>query len=243
MNSQINSVSSSAVSFPTNRETSSVSDGVHHSVANVPENLVGKNAALLQRLVFQNRHTSTSSQPSEEILRIKRNVESTSTAVPIDARSERNIQTLLLEKVQQAFRNVLSDLKQHFSRKGIDVVIISGNRSYTEQDALYAKGRPEVCEQKSLPQTTCSGNRVTNARGGYSNHNFGLAADIGLFQNGRYLGNSPFYKEIGPIVARHPQLEWGGNWKSFVDEPHIQYRVPYSMAQLRERIARNEAIV
>jgi len=213
---------------------------VLHSVVNVPENSVGKNATLLQRLALQNRPTSTSSQASGAILRPKRNVEST--AVPIDARSERNIQTLLLA-VQPTFRNVLSDLKQHFSRKGIDVVIISGNRSYTEQDALYAKGRPEVCEQRSLPETTCNGNKVTNARGGYSNHNFGLAADIGLFQNGRYLGNSPFYKEIGPIVARHPQLEWGGNWKSFVDEPHIQYRVPYNMAQLRERIASNEAIV
>nr|WP_295770097.1 M15 family metallopeptidase [Rhodoferax sp.] len=41
-------------------------------------------------------------------------------------------------------------------------------RSCAEQDALYAQGR------------TAPGNKVTNAKSGDSNHNFGIAFDIGV---------------------------------------------------------------
>jgi len=44
--------------------------------------------------------------------------------------------------------------------------LISGLRTYEEQDALYAQGR------------TAPGPKVTNAPGGHSNHNFGLAFDM-----------------------------------------------------------------
>jgi peptidoglycan L-alanyl-D-glutamate endopeptidase CwlK len=64
---------------------------------------------------------------------------------------------------------------------------------------------------------------VTNAKGGYSNHNFGIAFDIGVFENGKYLGNSPSYRVVGPIGTALG-LEWGGNWKTFVDLPHYQLR-------------------
>ena len=47
--------------------------------------------------------------------------------------------------------------------------ILSGTRTYAEQNALFNK-RP----------------KVTKARGGQSNHNFGIAWDIGIFENGKY---------------------------------------------------------
>lgn len=147
----------------------------------------------------------------------------------IDERSAKNIATLH-PKVQPVMRDFLIEAKKYFQEKGVEVKVISGNRTWAEQDALYSKGR------------TTPGPKVTNARGGQSNHNFGLAIDLGLFANGKYLGDSPFYKHIGPIVAKFPQLEWGGGWK-FVDEPHVQYRVPYTMAQLRERVTSGKAIV
>src|SRR5690606_7828810 len=46
---------------------------------------------------------------------------------------------------------------------GIQLRITQGYRSIAEQDALYAQGR------------TAPGEIVTNARGGQSNHNYGLA--------------------------------------------------------------------
>lgn len=148
----------------------------------------------------------------------------------IDPRSAKNLATLTL-KVQPVFANFLIEAKKHFQEKGVDVRIISGNRTWAEQDALYAKGR------------TTAGPKVTNAKGGQSNHNFGIAIDLGLFKDGKYLEESPLYKDIGKIVAKFPELEWGGSWKSIVDEPHVQYRTGLTLAQMRERMAEGKAIV
>lgn len=149
----------------------------------------------------------------------------------IDARSFKNLSTLLL-KVQPVFAKFLIEAKKHFAEKGVDVRIISGTRTWAEQDALYAKGR------------TTTGPKVTNAQGGQSNHNFGIAVDLGLFlSDGRYLEDTPFYKEIGTVVAKFPELEWGGSWKSIVDEPHVQYRVPYSLAEMRDMVESGKSIV
>jgi peptidoglycan L-alanyl-D-glutamate endopeptidase CwlK len=62
---------------------------------------------------------------------------------------------------------------------GITIKVISGLRTHEEQNDLYAQGR------------TKRGPIVTNARGGYSNHNFGIAFDAGVFESGTYLDESP----------------------------------------------------
>jgi peptidoglycan L-alanyl-D-glutamate endopeptidase CwlK len=148
----------------------------------------------------------------------------------IDPRSAKVISTLLL-KVQPVFANLLIELKKHYQEKGLECKYISGTRTYEEQAAIYAKGR------------TAPGPIVTKARGGESNHNFGIAVDVGLFlPDGRYLGDTPFYRDIGKIVATFPTLEWGGDWK-FIDEPHIQWKTGLTMAQMRERVADGKSIV
>jgi len=149
----------------------------------------------------------------------------------IDARSFKNLSTLLL-KVQPIFAKFLLEAKKHFQDKGLDVRIISGNRTWEEQDALYAQGR------------TAPGPKVTNAKGGQSNHNFGIAVDLGLFTlDGSYLEDTPFYGQIGEIVARFPELEWGGSWKSIVDEPHVQYRTGLTVAELADKVKAGHPIV
>lgn len=110
-------------------------------------------------------------------------------------------------------------------QKGVDVRIISGLRTYAEQDALYAKGR------------TAPGPKVTNARAGFSNHNFGTAWDIGLFEGKKYLTDSPLYKEIGEI-SRSLGLKWGGDFKSFKDYPHYEVSTGLTMAQMRDRVSK-----
>lgn len=146
-----------------------------------------------------------------------------------DSRSERNIATLL-PAAQVAARIFLAAAKEAMAKHGVDVRIISGNRSYAEQDALYAKGR------------TAPGPKVTNARGGYSNHNFGVAWDIGLFKAKEYLSESPHYRTLGKIGKTHG-LEWGGDWKSFPDEPHFQINTGLTLAQMRSRIAKGIPIL
>lgn len=148
----------------------------------------------------------------------------------IDRRSAKVIETLLL-KVQPTFANLLIELKKHYQEKGVEVKYISGTRTWAEQDALYAQGR------------TKPGPIVTRAKGGESNHNFSIAVDAGLFTpDGKYLGTSPLYKEIGPIVAKFPTLEWGGNWK-FVDEPHIQWKTGLTLSEMRERVKNGGSVV
>jgi peptidoglycan L-alanyl-D-glutamate endopeptidase CwlK len=135
---------------------------------------------------------------------------------PVDPRSEKNILTLLPE-VQPMARALVQKAALH----GISIKVLSGLRSYAEQDALYAKGR------------TAPGPKVTNARAGYSNHNFGIAFDIGVFEGARYLADSPKYKAVGAL-GMDLGLEWGGSWKTIVDQPHYQLR-PAWAADLRER--------
>jgi peptidoglycan LD-endopeptidase CwlK len=135
----------------------------------------------------------------------------------IDSRSAKNIATLN-KKVQP----LATKLIEVAVAQGIHVKVISGHRTYEEQNKLYAQGR------------TKPGMIVTKAKGGYSNHNFGTAFDIGIFsENGKaYLDESPDYKRCG-LIGESLGLEWGGNWKGFKDEPHFQYNQGRTMAQLR----------
>lgn len=144
----------------------------------------------------------------------------------VDPRSEKTIATLL-PPVQPYARALVHKA----ASVGITVKVISGLRTYAEQDALYAQGR------------TAPGPIVTKARGGYSNHNFGIAFDIGVFEGTRYLPESPKYKAVGALGV-DLGLEWGGNWKTLVDQPHYQLRPDWAvelaeremLAELRARV-------
>ncbi len=126
-----------------------------------------------------------------------------------DDRSEGNIITLV-PKAQVLARQFLKILVD----AGNDVRIISATRTYAEQDALYSQGR----NGNTQP-------RVTNAKGGQSNHNFGLAWDIGLFINGKYITDDKKYTPLANLVKPQlPNLEWGGDWVSFPDIPHFQHK-------------------
>ncbi|MDR1993998.1 M15 family metallopeptidase [Azonexus sp.] len=153
-------------------------------------------------------------------------------ASPTDPRSQQCIATLLPD-----VRPLALALIEKAALHGITIKVIGGTRSYAEQDALYAKGRSQP------------GPKVTNARGGYSNHNFGIAFDIGVFEGNRYLGDSPKYKAVGAL-GMDLGLEWGGNWKTLVDQPHYQLRPAWAagmresdmLAELRRRVANGLAV-
>jgi peptidoglycan L-alanyl-D-glutamate endopeptidase CwlK len=134
----------------------------------------------------------------------------------IDSRSLNTINTLL-PQVRPYALALIHKAKDN----GIQLKIISGLRTYEEQNTLFAKGR------------TSDGSIVTRAKGGYSNHNFGIAFDVGIFENGTYLGSSPKYKAVG-VLAKDLGLDWGGNWKSFKDESHFQLRPSWAV-EMSER--------
>jgi peptidoglycan L-alanyl-D-glutamate endopeptidase CwlK len=147
-----------------------------------------------------------------------------------DKRSESNIITLV-PKAQIEARKFLKITRDNNK----DVRIISGTRTYEEQDALYSQGRNGNTSQK-----------VTNARGGQSNHNFGIAWDIGLFDSdGSYNTNDTAYKSLAEIILSDiPTIEWGGHWKSFPDFPHYQLKaVSESTAAIRQLFENGEVYV
>jgi peptidoglycan L-alanyl-D-glutamate endopeptidase CwlK len=136
-----------------------------------------------------------------------------------DIRTEGNIQSLQLEAQRKA-RQFLTDVNQKLSQHGLTFKIISGTRTYEEQNGLFALGR------------TKPGPIVTRARGGQSNHNFGVAWDIGIFENGAYIPESELYKEVGAI-GKANGLDWGGDWQSFPDEPHYQVIPETELVEVR----------
>jgi peptidoglycan L-alanyl-D-glutamate endopeptidase CwlK len=141
----------------------------------------------------------------------------------VDPRSAAAIATLL-PAAQRAARGLLAALNDGRLGPGVVAKIICGTRTYAEQAALYQQGRG------------APGPIVTDAPPGYSNHNFGIAFDIGLFRDGAYLADSPLYAVAGE-TGRALGLEWGGDWTSFPDEPHYQLRTPYTLANARTRVA------
>lgn len=135
-----------------------------------------------------------------------------------DDRSEAVIATLL-PQAQALARRWMSAATKEAVRQRVCVKLIDGTRSYKEQNRLYAK-RP----------------KVTNARGGSSWHNFGLAFDFGVFSEDgkKYYGESPLYKVLGKLATAIPGATWGGTWTSLVDEPHIQLATFNTVKAARE---------
>lgn len=157
----------------------------------------------------------------------------------MDDRSLKNIRTLN-SKVREDFSRLLLKGKEIAGSFGAgDYKVISGNRTFAEQDALYAKGR------------TAPGPRVTNARGGYSNHNFGIAVDFGVFgPRGHYWDSerpntaSKVHKAVADWAKENmPHIEWGGDWTSFKDYPHFQYDTGKSLAEMRRILNSGGSVV
>jgi len=115
--------------------------------------------------------------------------------------------------------------------RGIYLRITSGYRSFADQNALFAQGR------------TTPGAIVTNARGGQSWHNFGLAIDVVEVRNGdpssqdNILWVNDRWDEIGAIGRSHG-FAWGGDWTGFVDRPHFEMTFGLTLAEMRDRLSR-----
>lgn len=110
--------------------------------------------------------------------------------------------------------------------------IAYGLRTFAEQNALYAQGR------------TAPGQRVTNAPGGKSVHNYGLAVDIVLIIDGKTASwdtlkdfdgdKQSDWMEVVAIFKKHG-MEWGGDWKAFPDRPHFQMRFGLAVIEMERR--------
>ena len=121
---------------------------------------------------------------------------------------------------------VYSFILQFYSEHEIKICISQTLRTFKDQENLYAQGR------------TQGGRVVTNAMPGDSFHNYGLAADIAFVGIDPYLEKKSkseqdfYWMEVGRI-AKINGLEWGGDFKSFKDRPHMQMSFGLTIAQIK----------
>tara|TARA_B100000902_G_scaffold398483_1_gene465413 strand:- start:793 stop:1356 length:564 start_codon:yes stop_codon:yes gene_type:complete len=156
-----------------------------------------------------------------------------------DDRTEKNLATLLPE-VQPEFRKLITIAKKVGEKYGVTLKVISGTRTWEEQDRLYSIGRTTEMHRKP----------VTNVRGGFSRHNHKISGDFGIFRDGKYLDGvereltTKIYRSIwNEAEADGLKIIWGGNWKSFPDPPHFEYEVGKTMAQIRSLTKAGKSIV
>jgi len=126
---------------------------------------------------------------------------------------------ITLDRIEKAHPIIREKLKAHYlecNNKlpiGVRLRFSHVLRTFKEQDELFAK-RP----------------KVTNAKGGQSIHNYGLAFDYvvlldkdknGTFETVEWNLKSPYHKVVVDFF-KSKGYEWGGDWKSFKDYPHFQ---------------------
>lgn len=94
---------------------------------------------------------------------------------------------------------------------GLNVLVTSTVRDAEYQASLYAQGR------------TRPGGIVTNSkRPTFHWDKAGLAFDFCKNVKGHEYDDVEFFKKAAAI-AKQMGFSWGGDWKSFVDRPHIQW--------------------
>ncbi|MFJ5771384.1 M15 family metallopeptidase [Psychrobacillus sp. NPDC093180] len=117
-------------------------------------------------------------------------------------------------------------------QEGIYVQFSSGYRSNEDQAWIYGQGRPSYVWNGKKYGT--AGAIVSNAKPGTSVHNYRLALDYFLVsEDGKqslWTVNDKWRRVAA--IAKSFGYEWGGDWKSFVDYPHIQFTRGLSIAQL-----------
>jgi peptidoglycan L-alanyl-D-glutamate endopeptidase CwlK len=160
---------------------------------------------------------------------------------------------ITIERIKKSHPKIREQLKLDYLEcnnkilgKGIRLRLAQVYRTFAEQDALYAQGR------------TKPGLKVTNAKGGQSIHNYGLAFDIvllydlngdGTFETASWDRHRDFdndKKADWMEVVEFFKLKgysWGGDWRSFKDYPHFEKNFGYGWKDLQKMKKDNNGYV
>lgn len=130
--------------------------------------------------------------------------------------------------------------------RGVNILITQGLRTIAEQNNLFAQGRTQAeLNTVGLSNVKAQPNKamVTNAKGGTSYHNYGLAIDFALLlSDGKQVswdlkrdGDGDKVADWTEVVQEAKALgfEWGGDFVSIKDAPHFQMTFSLTTTQLR----------
>ena len=126
-----------------------------------------------------------------------------------------------IEKLHPSVRNEVTKIVDECDKAlsgRAKIRITQGLRTFAEQNDLYAQGR------------TKPGNRVTNAKGGQSIHNYGFAVDICLIIDDKTASwdtakdwdgdkQSDWMEVV--VIFKKNGWNWGGDWRTLKDMPHF----------------------
>jgi peptidoglycan L-alanyl-D-glutamate endopeptidase CwlK len=167
----------------------------------------------------------------------------------VDSLTLQKIQ-LLHPKIRQETLETYTHINNNLFGKNLKLRFTHTYRSFEEQNEFYKQGRNKLYDKEGnrLP-------KITNAKGGQSIHNYGLAFDITVLidkdDNGNFetalwnleadhdKDNTPDWKEaIACLKSRG--WEWGGDWKQFPDYPHFQKTFGYTWQALQKKFLNDD---
>jgi len=176
----------------------------------------------------------------------------------LNPRIRRDIDTLDKISVQRALKlhplirmEVIKGM--HLCKEGgTPIRIVQGARTIAYQNSLYAQGRTQkqldrvgLSRVKAKPHLP----KVTNARGGDSFHNYFFCFDFCLLRGKRQVSwsrqedlDQDGQKDWDEVVDVFLQLgfDWGGNWSSFPDYPHMQRLFGLTLRKAKELYAQKK---
>jgi peptidoglycan L-alanyl-D-glutamate endopeptidase CwlK len=105
--------------------------------------------------------------------------------------------------------------------EGYTCKMISAQRTPEDQFKLFKKGRAF----QNGTWVIVDRSKVVTHKDGFSSlsrHNYlpSTAIDIGIFRNNEYQSKPALYQAVGE--AKKLGLDWGGDWTSFRDTPHLE---------------------
>lgn len=134
-----------------------------------------------------------------------------------------------IDTLHPAIKDEVARLVKHVNDNiltgSVNMLVTQGLRTFAEQDALY----------KQVP-------KVTNARGGQSIHNYGLAFDFCLIDGSKTIWDvakdfdadkQPDWLEVVKVF-KDAGYTWGGDFRSFKDRPHFEKTFGHTWQQLLE---------
>lgn len=167
----------------------------------------------------------------------------------MDATTEKRIK-LLHPKIRDEVLDLVNKANKA-TGKDVTIRIVQGYRTIEEQNILYALGRTVKNPVGASPRKPL-GNIVTNARGGSSYHNYGLAIDFAFLIKNRGIiswdtrkdwdnDTTADWLEVVRIFLK-AGYKWGGNFSSIKDYPHLEKTFGYNWRTLFAKYKRKDFI-
>lgn len=133
----------------------------------------------------------------------------------------------------------------------IAIRVVQGLRTIAEQNALYCQPWDKK-DNDGDGKIDESDEKVTNAKGGQSYHNYGLAIDFAILYdkdgNGVYetlswdlikdmdRDGQADWMEVVKVFESMPGWGWGGRWTSIKDNPHFEKTFGFKVSQLLAKV-------